>query len=147
MRLHTVYYISVNCCTCFGWKLNPSSWAYITVITASGTGQTSENSVFVKSAKDERYGPYRLCYFPRSRKVAETGPHLTPLAGFTHTKFSEVWPVSDAVITVTCAHDDGLSYHPKHVEQFTEIQRNSKRWTQFSTSICPELYMVCEWST
>jgi len=30
-----------------------------------------------------------------------------------------------AVITVICARDYGWSYHPKHVEQFTEIQRNS----------------------
>jgi len=40
MRLYTVYYISVNCCTCFGWLLHPSSGAHIYVITASGTGQT-----------------------------------------------------------------------------------------------------------
>jgi len=26
-----------------------------------------------------------------------------------------------AVITVICAPDDGWSYHPKYVEQFTEI--------------------------
>jgi len=26
-----------------------------------------------------------------------------------------------SVITVTCAPDDGWCYHPKHVEQFTEI--------------------------
>jgi len=39
----------------------------------------------------------------------------------THTAFSEVLPVSDAVITVICAPDDGWSYHQKHVEQFTEI--------------------------
>jgi hypothetical protein len=25
-----------------------------------------------------------------------------------------------------------------------QIQRDSKRWTQFRTSIFPELYMVCE---
>jgi len=29
--------------------------------------------------------------------------------------------VPAAVITVIYAPDDGLSYHPKHVEQFTEI--------------------------
>jgi len=40
----------------------------------------------------------RLCYLPLS-----------------------VWPVPDAVITVMCASDDRWSYHPKHVEQFTEI--------------------------
>jgi len=39
MRLYTVYYILVNCSTCFGWYLHPSSGAHITVITASGTGQ------------------------------------------------------------------------------------------------------------
>jgi len=27
----------------------------------------------------------------------------------------------DAVITVICVPDDGWSYHPKYVEQFTEI--------------------------
>ena len=27
------------------------------------------------------------------------------------------------------------------------VQRDSKRWTQFRTSIFPELYTVCEWST
>jgi len=27
------------------------------------------------------------------------------------------------------------------------IQRDSKRCTQFRTSVFPELYMVCEWST
>ena len=39
-RLYTVYYISVNCSTCFGWLIHPSSEALITVIAASGTGQT-----------------------------------------------------------------------------------------------------------
>jgi len=29
--------------------------------------------------------------------------------------------VPDAVIAVICAPDDGWSYHPKHVEEFTEI--------------------------
>jgi len=29
--------------------------------------------------------------------------------------------VPDAVITVMCAPDDGWMYHPKHVEQSTEI--------------------------
>ena len=40
MRLYTLHYISVNCSTCFGWYLHPSLGAHITVITASGTGQT-----------------------------------------------------------------------------------------------------------
>jgi hypothetical protein len=41
---------------------------------------------------------------PQQRKVTET-----------------VLPVPDAVITVICAPDDGWSYHPKHIEQFTEL--------------------------
>jgi len=55
----------------------------MSVITASGTGQTSENVVCVKSAKAERYGSVSatfLCYLPRSRKVAETGPYFSSLA-------------------------------------------------------------------
>ena len=41
MRLYTVYYISVNCSTCFGWYLHPTSGAHITVITASGSSNSS----------------------------------------------------------------------------------------------------------
>ena len=29
MRLYTVYYISANCSTCFGWYLHPSSGAHV----------------------------------------------------------------------------------------------------------------------
>jgi hypothetical protein len=34
-----------------------------------------------------------------------------------------VWKISDAVDTVVCAHDDGWKYHPKHVEQFSDINK------------------------
>ena len=37
--LHCLF-ISVNCSTCFGWYLHPSSGAHTTVSTASGTCQT-----------------------------------------------------------------------------------------------------------
>jgi hypothetical protein len=63
----------------------------------------------------------RPCYLPQSRKVAEAGTYLSSSADFTHTAFSEVWPVPDAVITFICAPDDGWSYHLKHVEEFTEM--------------------------
>jgi hypothetical protein len=33
-------FISLNCSTCFGWYLHPSSGAHTTVSTASGTCQT-----------------------------------------------------------------------------------------------------------
>jgi hypothetical protein len=31
--------------------------------------------------------------------------------------------VPDAVDTVVCAPDDGWKYHPKHIEQFTDINK------------------------
>ena len=31
--------------------------------------------------------------------------------------------ISDAVNTVVCAPDDGWKYHPKHVEQFPDINK------------------------
>jgi hypothetical protein len=34
-----------------------------------------------------------------------------------------VWQISDAVDTVICAPDDGWKYHPKHVEQFPDINK------------------------
>ena len=36
---------------------------------------------------------------------------------------------------------------PIRINNTTELKSDSKRWTQFRTSIFPELYMVCEWST
>ena len=35
----TLFILSVNCSTCYGWFLHPSSGAQITVSKASGTGQ------------------------------------------------------------------------------------------------------------
>ena len=34
-----------------------------------------------------------------------------------------VWQVPDAVDTVVCAPDDGWRYHPKHVQQFPDINK------------------------
>jgi hypothetical protein len=39
--------------------------------------------------------------------------------------------IPDAVDTIVCAPDDGLRYHPKHVEQFLDINKLCKytsRW-------------------
>jgi hypothetical protein len=35
----------------------------------------------------------------------------------------ELEPVPDAVDTVVCAPNDGWKYHPKHVEQFPDINK------------------------
>jgi len=42
-----------------------------------------------------------------------------------------------------CQNPTQLNYTFKYID----IQGDSKRWTQFSMSIFPELYMVCELST
>jgi len=94
-------FISVNRSTCFGWYLDASSGAHVTVSTVSGIIETvtancrerdlTETAVTVKS---------------RSRQVAV-----------------RVLPMPDAVDTVTCALDDGSRYHPKHVERFTDINK------------------------
>jgi hypothetical protein len=34
-----------------------------------------------------------------------------------------VWQIPDVVETVVCAPDDGWKYHPKHVEQFPDINK------------------------
>jgi hypothetical protein len=34
-----------------------------------------------------------------------------------------VWLIPDAIDTVVCAPDDGWKYHPKHVEQFSDINK------------------------
>jgi len=61
--------------------------------------------------------------YPKKRKLERVQDTLAvcQMWVLTLNEFSEVWPVPDAVITVICAPDDGWSYHPKHVEQFTEI--------------------------
>jgi len=35
----------------------------------------------------------------------------------------DVWQIPDAVDAVVCAPDDGWKYHPKHVEQFPDINK------------------------
>jgi hypothetical protein len=69
-------------------------------------------------AEGSRDGTVPLIFSIRSRKVAETGPYLSSLADFTHRIFRSF---TSAVITVVCAPDEVWSYHPKHIEQFTEI--------------------------
>ena len=42
------------------------------------------------------------------------------------------------------AQDDKLQTFQSEVRTVPSVQGDSKRWTQFRTSIFPELYMVCE---
>ena len=92
-------FISGNCSTCFGWYLHQSSEAHTTVSIASGTCQTVTAT----------------CRYPGNVGVP-TLPGLGQVA-------VTVWQVPNAVDTVVCAPDDGWRHHPKHVEQFTEINK------------------------
>ena len=86
-------FISENCSTCFGWYFHPSSGAHTTVSTASGICHTVT----------------AIC---RYRRRAGTGLSVDAV---------DCRP--DAVDTVVCAPDDGWKYHPKHVEQFSDINK------------------------
>jgi len=109
--LHSLF-ISGNCSTCFGWYPHPSSGAHTTVSAASGICQTvtvtcrhpsSGAHTTVSTASGICQTVTATC---RYRQVAVT-----------------VWQIPDAVDTVVCASDDGWGYHPKHVEQFPDINK------------------------
>jgi hypothetical protein len=94
--LHSLF-ISGNCSTCFGWYFYPLSGAHTTVSTASGICHTVT----------------AIC---RYRGRVETGLSVlwVECNGVTNT---------DAVDAFVCAPDDVWKYHPKHVEQFPDINK------------------------
>jgi hypothetical protein len=61
-------FISVNCCTCFGWYLHPSSGAHVTVSTAPGIGKTVTATFHESDWTGTGAVPVQL----RSRKFAVT---------------------------------------------------------------------------
>jgi hypothetical protein len=67
MLLYTIYYISANCSTCFGWYLHPSSGAHINLIAASGTDQTVSDIFRCRGTVGTSFPAA-----PRQRKLAET---------------------------------------------------------------------------
>jgi hypothetical protein len=99
----TIYslFISVNCSTCFRWYLHPTSGAHFTVSTASGISKTLTTKFYERD-----WTGTAVPLQSRSWKVAV-----------------KVLIMPDAVDTVTWAPDDGWRYHPKHVEQFTDINK------------------------
>jgi hypothetical protein len=92
--LHSLF-ISGNCSTYFGWYFHTSSGAHKTVSTASG-----------------------ICHIVTAicRYRGKVGTGLNVLS-------VTVWQIPDAVDTVVCAPDDGWKYHPKHAEQFSDINK------------------------
>jgi hypothetical protein len=59
----TVYYISVNCSTCFGWLLHPLPGTHIIVITASGTGQTVSATFRYRGEVGDGLSSARCCNY------------------------------------------------------------------------------------
>jgi hypothetical protein len=51
---------------------------------------------------------------------------LSPIVRSAYNCIYSIWYLShipDAVDTVVCAPDDGWKYHPKHIEQFPDINK------------------------
>ena len=98
----TIYslFISANCSTCFGWYLHPSSGAHITVSTVSGITETVTATC-------------------RGRNWMGTGSRPVTFT----TGSSNGLNNSRYCNAVIWAPDDGWRYHPKHVEQFADINK------------------------
>jgi hypothetical protein len=114
--LHSLF-ICGNCSTCFGWYFHPSSGAHTTVCTASGICHavtaicryrggvgTGLSVLWVAHATHITLKPVPT--LPRQRQIALT-----------------VLQIPDAVHTVVCAPYNVWKYHPKHVEQFLDINK------------------------
>jgi hypothetical protein len=93
--LHSLF-ISGNSSTCFGLYFHPSSGAHTTVSTASAICHTVSHPQHTRTSSN-------------SSTIASDGSN-----GVTNTR---------CVDTVVCAPDDRWKYHPKHVEQFPEINK------------------------
>jgi hypothetical protein len=89
--LHSLF-ISGNCSTCFGWHFHSSSGAHTTVSTASGICHTV-TAIF------------------RYRGRVGTSLSVLWVAYATNTRCCKI----------VCAPDDGWKCHPKHIEQFPDI--------------------------
>jgi hypothetical protein len=116
-KLHSIF-ISGNCSTCFGWYFHPSSGAHTTVSTESGI---CHNTVTAICRYRVRVGTglsvLWVAYTTHSTlKPVPTLPQKGQIA-------VTVWQIPDAVDTVVCSPDDGWKYHPKHVEQFPDINK------------------------
>jgi len=93
------------------WSTNLKAEVYVTmkvIVTnrdvAYARKQTGLSVLWVAYATHSTLKPVPT--LPQKRQIATT-----------------VWQIPDAVDTVVCAPDDGWWYHPKHVEQFPDINK------------------------
>jgi hypothetical protein len=69
------------------------------------------------------YLSHRYCYLPLSWK-SWNQPVWVYCGWRTPRQVAvTVWQIPDTVDAVVCAPDDGCKYHPKHVEQFPDINK------------------------
>ena len=104
MQLYTVYFI---------WKL-----LYMFRVVPSPILRSANNCIC-----SIWYLSHRYCYLPLSWKSWNW--FECTVVGVRHPQHTAVtvWQIPDAVDTVVCAPDDGWKYHPKHVEQFPDINK------------------------
>jgi hypothetical protein len=114
--LHSLF-ISGNCSTYVGWYFHPSSGEHTTVSTASGICHTVTAICRYRGRVGTGLSVLCVAYTTHSTlKPVPTLPRYQQIA-------VTVWQITDAVDTVVCAPDDGWKYHPKHVEQFPDINK------------------------
>jgi hypothetical protein len=106
--LHTLF-ITENFSTCFGWYFHPSSGAHTAVSTALAICHTV---TFICRSECAVGGV-------RQPQYTQTGSNSSTIAADSSNGVTK----PDAVDTVVCAPDDGWKYHPKHVEQFPDINK------------------------
>jgi hypothetical protein len=122
--LHSLF-ISWNCSTCFGWYFHPSSGAHTTVSTASGICHTV-TAICPLSWKSWNWLECAVGGV-RHPQHTQTGSRCHPQ--HTQTSSSSCTIAADSSNGVTntrcCryAPDDRWKYHPKHVEQFPDINK------------------------
>jgi hypothetical protein len=113
-----ILFISGNCYTCFGWYFSSSSGAHTTVSTASGICHTVTAICRYRGRVETGLSVVWVAYATHSTlKPVPTLPRKRQLA------VTVLWQIPDAVDTVVCAPDDGWKYHPKHVEQFPDMNK------------------------
>ena len=80
------------------------------------------------------YLSHRYCYLPLSRRSWK--------------RFE--WQIPDAIDTIVCAPDDRWRYHPKHVEQFPDINKLCKVafcWIYIGIYLrCTDLWTLNSWT-
>jgi len=115
-KLHSLF-ISGNCYTCFGWYFHPPSGAHTTVSTAFGICHTVTAICRYRGGVGTDLSVLWVAYATHSTlKPVPTLPRQRQIA-------VTMWQIPDAVDTVVCAPDGGWKYHPKHVEQFPDINK------------------------